>query len=606
MTFQNFDSPADRTFAKRHLPLLRTELTRQELDGFIIPHDDEYQNEYVPAYADRLMWVSGFTGSAGAAIVLADRAVIFVDGRYTLQVRAQTDGDFFAFADLVNTPVAQWLSANVGKDARIGFDPMLHSVDGAKRLRAAAEKANIKLVSVDENPVDAAWRDQPARPKSPVVPHPLEFAGISSEEKRASLASSLQELDADAFLMTAPASIAWTFNIRGQDVIRTPLTLARALINADGAATLFVDTDKLDGNVRAALGEGVRIESEEALLAALSAHGDAKKTIAIDPAQTPAKFADILKRAGARIHECADPSVLPRAIKNAAEIKGARDAHLRDGAALTQFLHWLDEEGPSGGVDEIAATQKLEALRAESSLLRDLSFDTISGAGPNGAIVHYRVTQDTNRLLKIGELFLVDSGAQYVDGTTDVTRTVPIGAPSEEMRDRFTRVLKGHIAIATARFPEGATGSQLDTLARMALWQAGLDYDHGTGHGVGSYLGVHEGPQGISKAARAAALKPGMIISNEPGYYKTDAYGIRIENLVLATPPTSLPGGDRPMLGFETLTLAPISLALVVPSLLTQQERAWLNAYHQRVRNALSALVPEATRDWLAAATRAI
>ncbi len=604
--FQHFDPVSDKTFASKHLPLLRAEMKALNIDGFIVPHDDEYQNEYIPACAERLMWVSGFSGSAGAAIIFADRAVIFVDGRYTLQVRQQTDEKYFSFEDIVETAPDQWLADHGPKNARIGYDPMLHTKAGVEKLEKAAKKAGFKLVALSRNPIDAAWRDQPARPLSPAVPHTIDLAGKSSSEKRTEIGEAVAKAGADAALITSPPSIAWLFNIRGADVSRTPLPLARALAWKDGRATLFIAPEKVGNELPAFLGDDVDIRAEVDVEAALAKLGKEGKTIAIDPALAPMKYVSDLAESGARIVELTDPCALPRATKNETELNGTRTAHIRDGAAVTQFLHWIATRAQDGSIDEIAAAKKLEEFRAATGKLLDLSFDTISGAGANGAVVHYKVSTATSRKLTPGELFLIDSGAQYRDGTTDITRTAPIGAPTHEMRERFTLVLKGHIALATARFPAGTTGTQLDVLARKALWDAGLDYDHGTGHGVGSFLGVHEGPQRIAKAPNSQALKPGMILSNEPGYYKTGGYGIRIENLIVVTEPQAIHGGERPMMSFETITLAPINLDLVIPSLLTESERHWLNKYHARVRQTLSPLLPGEVAAWMEGQTKAI
>lgn len=604
--FQSYEPVSDRSFSKKHLPPLRAELKKRNLDGFIVPHDDEYQNEYIPAYAERLMWVSGFSGSAGAAIVMTDRAVIFVDGRYTLQVRQQVDDAFYSYEDITEMSPDQWLAKNAAKGARIGYDPMLHTSAGLARLEAAAKKAGFALVPVNENPIDAAWVDQPAFPTAPVKAHGLEFAGKASSEKRRDIAAALKEAGADAVLVTAPPSIAWLFNVRGGDVARSPLPLGRAILKSDGTATLFVAPEKVGNELSGHLGSDVDVRAESDVGDALARLGKAGLAVAVDPALTPVKYVQDLKQAGAKIVELTDPCALPRACKNEAEIVGTRAAHIRDGAAVTRFLHWIATNAQRGDVDEITAAKKLEAFRSERGDLVDISFDTISGAGPNGAVVHYKVNTETNRKIEPNSLFLIDSGAQYRDGTTDITRTVAIGKPTNEMRDRFTRVLKGHIALATMRFPAGTTGHQLDALARKPLWDAGLDYDHGTGHGVGSFLGVHEGPQRIAKAANTQALKPGMILSNEPGFYKTGEFGIRIENLIVVTPPEPIEGGEREMMGFETITLAPIDLNLVLPSLLTEAERHWLNKYHARVRQTLTPLAPKDVAGWLAEATKAI
>ena len=604
--FQTYEPSSDRSFAGRRLPPLRAALKAQGLDGFIVPHDDEYQNEYIPEYAERLMWVSGFSGSSGSAIILAERAVIFTDGRYTLQVRQQVDDAFFEYAAVPDESPEAWLEAHATAGERIGYDPMLHTPSGVARLEAAAARAGFTLVAVDRNPIDEAWAEQPPQPTARVLPHPIEYAGVSSAEKRAAIAAAIKSAGADAALITAPPSIAWLFNIRGGDVPRTPLPLGRAILSADGSATLFVAPEKVGNDLAPHLGSGVDIRDEADVAVELARLGDSGRRIAVDLSLAPSRYVRDLESAGARIVEMTDPCALPRAVKNAAELAGTRSAHVRDGVAVTRFLHWLSVHGASGEIDEIGAAQRLEEYRAESGKLVDISFDSIVGAGPNGAIVHYKVSTATNRKLAKGELFLVDSGGQYPDGTTDITRVAAIGKPTNEMRDRFTRVLKGHIALAMARFPAGTSGQQLDALARRPLWEAGLDYDHGTGHGVGSFLGVHEGPQRIAKASSSQALKPGMILSNEPGFYKSGEFGIRIENLIVVTEPEPVEGGERPMMGFETITLAPIELDLVVPALLSEVERHWLNKYHARVRQTLAPLLPTDVGAWLAHATRSI
>ncbi len=604
--FQTYDPVSDRSFAGKHLPALRAAMKTQKLDGFIIPHDDEYQNEYIPDYAERLMWATGFSGSAGGAVIMAERAVVFTDGRYTLQVRQQADSAFFDYADYTEISIDQWLRENAPKAARIGYDPMLHTLANVRKLKAAAKAAGFELVAVSKNPVDEAWADQPALPQAPVRPHDIKFSGRAAADKREEIAKAVTSAGADAVLITAPPSIAWLFNIRGSDVARSPLPLGRAILNADGTATLFISPDKVGNALPEFLGDDVDLHGEAEVTAALEKLGAGGASVAVDPALSPSKYIDELREAGARIVEQTDPCALPRATKNAAEIEGARTAHIRDGAAVTRYLHWLDTEAQSGEIDEITAAKKLEAFRAESDELRDLSFDSISGSGPNGAVVHYRVTTQTNRKLQRGELFLIDSGGQYQDGTTDITRTVPIGKPTDEMRDRFTRVLKGHIALATMKFPTGTTGHQLDAFARKPLWDAGLDYDHGTGHGVGSFLGVHEGPQRIAKAPNDQALKPGMILSDEPGFYKAGEFGIRIENLIVVTPATPVPGGEREMMAFETITMAPINLDLVQVDMLSDDERNWLNTYHAEVHAKLKADIPADMKDWFDNATRTV
>ena len=479
---------------------------------------------------------------------------------------------------------------------------------GSPSLEAAAKRARFALVPVDQNPIDAAWADQPPRPAARIAPHAIEFAGRSPDDKRREIAETVAAAGADAALITAPPSIAWAFNVRGGDVARTPLPLGRAVVNADGRAALFVAPDKVGNDLAGHLGEAVSVRDEAEIGAYLQELGAAGKRVAVDPALAPVKFVQILKAAGAQIVDMRDPCMLPPGAQKTPPKSLARAPPIfANGVAMARFLHWLEGAAAKGGLDEIGVVEKLEGFRRETGELVDISFDSISGAGANGAICHYRVSTETNRPLRNGELFLIDSGAQYRDGTTDITRTVPIGAPSPEMRDRFTRVLKGHIAVATARFPEGTTGQQLDALARLPLWSVGLDYDHGTGHGVGSFLGVHEGPQGISKHARhAEPLKPGMILSNEPGYYKAGEFGIRIENLVVVSEPQPIDQGERPMMRFETITLAPINLDLVVPALLNEAERWWLNEYHARVRQTITPLAPAEVAEWLAHATRGV
>jgi Xaa-Pro aminopeptidase len=595
---QTFEDHADPSFGTLHLPLIRAAVERQGLDGFLIPHEDEHQNEYLPEANDRLAWATGFTGSAGAAVVLKDKAAIFVDGRYTLQVRDQVDLSLFEIKDLVEGGVTAWLETQLMAGQVIGYDARLHSPDSLDRLKMAAVKAGASLKPVEANPLDQAWgKSRPGQPEAPVVPHPLEFAGEESTAKRARLGEALTKLGAEAAVITAPAGIAWLFNIRGGDVIRSPLPLGQSILMADGSAQLFLDPAKVTEDLPAWLGNQVALQPPEALPAAIEALGGL--SVLVDPAQSSAWYFDALQTAGAEVVRGPDPTALPRACKNPTEIEGARRAHARDGAALSRFLHWLASEAEQALPDEITVVRTLEAFREATGALKDLSFDTIAGAGPNGAIVHYRPVERLNRRLEPNSLLLVDSGAQYLDGTTDVTRTVAIGEPSQEMKERFTLVLKGHLALARVRFPAGVTGSALDALARMALWQHGLDYDHGTGHGVGSYLGVHEGPQRISKAPSTVPLQPGMIVSNEPGYYKTGAYGIRIENLQVVTPAEAIEGGERPMLGFEALTLAPIDRRLVATGLLTREELHQFNAYHARVLEVIGPQLDGAARAWL-------
>jgi Xaa-Pro aminopeptidase len=587
------------------LAALREELKRRGLDGFVVPRADEHQGEYVPRRSQRLAWLTGFAGSAGLAIVLADKAAIFIDGRYTLAVRAQVDTDAFEPHQIPEDSPESWIAANLPKGGKLGFDPWLQTMDGHDRFARAAHRAGASFVAVEQNPIDAVWTDRPAPPLAPVLPHPVEFTGESSEQRRRRIADIVAAKGADVALLTAPDSIAWLLNVRGGDVPRTPFALGFALLHTDGHVDLYMDRRKLPARTLAWLGNAVTLAPPEELGAALDTLGKVDKKVMIETATAPVWAATRLQAASVTIVRDADPVALPKACKNAVELEGIRTAHRRDGAAVTRFLAWLARESKDGRLREIEASDRLQALRQETGKLRDLSFDTISGAGPNGAIVHYHATPATERVLAPGSLYLVDSGAQYRDGTTDITRTVGIGTPTAEMKDRFTRVLKGHIALATVRFPFGTTGSQLDALARTALWQVGLDYDHGTGHGVGAYLSVHEGPQRISKVANNVALQPGMIVSNEPGYYKTGAYGIRIENLV-AVKEAAIEGADRRYLEFETLTLAPIDLECVEVGLLTEAEKAWLNAYHARVREVVAPQVDAGTRAWLTEATRAI
>ncbi|HEY5046820.1 MAG TPA: aminopeptidase P family protein [Rhizomicrobium sp.] len=602
--YQTFDDQSDAASCAPRLSALRAELAKRGLDGFIVPRADEHQGEYVPKRAERLAWLTAFTGSAGAAVVLKDKAAVFVDGRYTLQVRQQTDTKLFDPRDLIGEGLGAWIEANAKAGARIGYDPWLHSAAPLDALRASAAKAGATLVVCDTNPVDAIWHDQPAPPLAKAVPQPVALAGESAEAKRMRLAEEVKKQGADACVITLPDSICWLLNIRGADVPHTPFALSFAILNADGSTDLFMDARKSSPELVQHLGNAVRLREPKEFVSALDALKG--RTVAIDPSMGAAAIFDRLAAAGATIKRMSDPCQLPKACKNSTEIEGARKAHIRDGAALSRFLAWMSREAPNGHLTEIDAAEALEGFRVATGALSDLSFDSISGAAPHAAIPHYRVTRSSNRRIERNEIFLIDSGAQYPDGTTDVTRTMIVGEPSAEMRDRFTRVLKGHIALATMRFPEGTTGAALDAFARKPLWDAGLDYDHGTGHGVGSYLSVHEGPQNISKKPITQVLKPGMICSNEPGYYKAGEYGIRIENLIVVGEPEEIPGGERAMMGFETITLAPIDLALVEPALLTADERNWLNAYHARVRETLSPLLDEETNSWLASATRAI
>ena len=601
--FQSFEDRTERAASGARVAALRTELARRGLTGFVVPRSDRHQNEYVPASEERLAWLTGFTGSAGAAIVLMERAVLFVDGRYTLQVREQVDTSLFTIEHLVETPPDRWIETNLTSADRLGYDPWLHTVESAERLAKACAAAGATLVAVEPDLIDAIWRDRPAPPLGAVTLHDLRFAGEGAEEKLARIRAELAKLRADALVVSDPHAVAWAFNIRGADVAHTPLPLAFAVVPQAGRPALFVDGRKLSNDVRDRL-EGLADVREPAdFVQALAALGQARKTVRLDQATAADALARLVITHGGKVARGACPIALMKAVKNQVEISGARAAHIRDGAAVTRFLAWFDREAARGTLTEIDAVAALESFRRDTGLLKDVSFPTISGAGPDGAIVHYRVTSKTNRAIAPGELFLIDSGGQYQDGTTDITRTVAVGEPTAEMRERFTRVLKGHIAIARAVFPDGTTGAQLDSFARQFLWAQGLDFDHGTGHGVGSYLSVHEGPARISKLG-TTALRRGMILSNEPGYYKAGAYGIRIENLVLVVEAAAVPGAEKPLNAFETLTLAPIDRRLIAANMLTPEETEWLDGYHARVAQTLSPLVDAETRAWLAAATR--
>lgn len=586
------------------LARVRSILAARGLDGFVVPISDEHMSEYVGAYAQRMAWLTGFGGSAGSAAVLPAKAAVFVDGRYTVQVRDQVDGSLFDYVGVPQSSVAEWLGANVSAGQKIGFDPWLHGIDWARDLGNVLTAKGAQLVAVDANPIDTAWEDRPAPSAAPVAVHDIALAGQSAAQKREVIADWLKANGLDTTVMTALDSIAWTFNIRGQDVSHTPVGLAFALLHADATADLFIAPGKVTDAVRAHLGNSVRIHDRDAFEGALAGLKDRK--VAVDPDRAVAAIFTALEAAGAKIARHRDPAVLPKAIKNDVELGGTRAAHVRDGVAVARFLRWMEDVAPQGGLDELGAAAKLREFRDESGALVDLSFDTISAAGPNGALPHYKVDATTNRTIETGTLYLVDSGGQYADGTTDITRTIAIGPPTAEMRRRFTQVLKGHIALATARFPKGTRGSQLDILARQYLWADGVDYAHGTGHGVGSYLAVHEGPQRIAKpsggqAGTEEALHAGMILSNEPGYYKAGAFGIRIENLVVVVP-VRIDGAEEDMLGFETITFAPIAQNLVDAALLSSAEADWLDAYHAAVLEKLAPGMASDDLGWLEAA----
>ena len=590
------------------LQALREQLSRDQLDGFVVPLTDEHMSEYVGAYAQRLSWLTGFQGSAGSAVVLPEAAAIFTDGRYTIQVRQQVDGAHWEYVPVPQVSIADWLRDHAPQGGRIGYDPWLHTRGWVEEARKALAERGAELVAVSRNPIDAVWDDQPAPSDAKLIVQRDDAAGRTSASKRAEIADWLADRKADAVVLSALDSIAWVFNVRGADVSHTPVALAYAIVNADGTADLFVAKDKVGDDVAQHLGNAVRVHDRAAFAPALEQF--ASKRVAADPAGSVAAIFDALDAGGATILATRDPVVLAKAIKNEVEISGHKAAQARDGAALARFLKWAEAEMPKGGVTEWSAAARLQAFREETGVLRDLSFDTISGTGPNGAIPHYKVTEESSLPIEQGHLYLVDSGGQYEDGTTDVTRVIPVGEPTQEMRDRFTRVLKGHIAIATAVFPAGTTGGQIDAFARRPLWEVGCDYGHGTGHGVGAYLSVHEGPQRIAApnypgGGPAEPLRAGMFLSNEPGYYKAGEFGIRIENLVLVVE-KDIPGAEAVMLGFETLTFCPIERSLIEPGLLTEDERRWLDAYHARVLEILGPQLSPEERVWLEGKCRPI
>jgi Xaa-Pro aminopeptidase len=603
--YQSFEEATAPAASGERVKALQREMRSRKLKGFLVPHNDEHQDEFLPPSAERLAWLTGFTGSAGVAIVLDKAAALFVDGRYILQARAQADPTLFEVLQTPEAKPSSWIAEKLNKGASVGYDPSLHTIKEIERLTEVLSRSGIKLVPVETNPIDALWEDRPKPSAAPVIPHGLEYSGRSAKDKIGDVQDLLKQEKLDAVLLTMLDSIAWLFNIRGGDIRHTPVTLAYALVPANGRSTLFIDGAKVGDNVRGDLGEVVDIAEPAALADKIKALGQSRARVRLDPETAPMRFAKLLEADGAKFVPGTDPCTQPKAIKNAVEINGARQAHLRDGVAMARFLAWLDETADSGRIDEVEAALKLEACRRESGQLKDISFDSISAAGPNGAVVHYRPTNASKRALKPGSLYLIDSGGQYLDGTTDVTRTLAVGTPSAEMRRHYGLVLKAHIAIATARFPKGTRGQDLDPFARRPLWEAGLDYDHGTGHGVGSYLAVHEGPQRLSRLG-TAELEPGMILSNEPGFYLEGQYGIRLENLVLVTPPEPIPGGTRDMLGFETLTLVPFDRRLIDPKQLLPWELAWLNAYHARVRREIEPVLRSDDRAWLRHATAPI
>lgn len=585
------------------LRALRDQLAQDGLDGFVVPLTDEHMSEYVGEYAQRLAWLTGFQGSAGSAVVLPEKAAIFTDGRYTIQVRQQVSAEQWDYVGVPATSIAAWLEAHAPQGGRIGYDPWLHTRAWVEEARKALAERGAELVAVSRNPIDAVWAERPAPSDALLAVQSDDAAGKSSAAKRAEIAEWLNERRADAVVLSALDSIAWAFNIRGGDVAHTPVALAYAIVHADGTGDLFVEADKVPDAVRQHLGNAIRIQDRAAFAPALGAL--AGKRVAADPERAVAAIFDALDAGGAKVLSVRDPVVLAKAIKNPAEIAGHQAAQARDGAAMVRFLKWFEETAPAGELTELSAAAKLQVFREETGLLKDLSFETISATGPNGALPHYKVTQESSLRIEPGQLYLIDSGGQYADGTTDITRVMPVGEPSAEMRDRFTRVLKGHIAIDTAVFPDGTVGAQLDSFARRPLWEVGLDFGHGVGHGVGAYLSVHEGPQRIAQpnypgGQSLEPLRAGMMLSNEPGYYKAGEYGIRIENLVLIVE-RAISGAEQRMLGFETLTFVPIERTLIEPALLTPQELAWLNAYHGRVLELIGPLLEGDAREWLQA-----
>ncbi|THD48522.1 MAG: aminopeptidase P family protein [Bradyrhizobium sp.] len=599
--FQTFEEPETGIALTARLSAFREELAQRHLTGFVVPRADQQQNEYVAPSEERLAWLTGFTGSAGLAVILSREAALFVDGRYTLQAAKQVDAKAWSVEPLVDPPPETWLAKHLVAGDRLGFDPWLHTTAAAERLAAACAKAGAELIAVDGNPLDAVWTERPAPPLAPVTVHGPQFSGEVETEKLKRIGLEIDKLGVDALVLSDSHAVAWTFNIRGGDVSHTPLPLSYALVPKTGRPTVFIDHRKLSNSARDHLEHTADVAEPDTLLFKLTELARSGAGIALDGATAPDALSRLISAAGGKPLRGNDPVSLLKAVKNSTEIEGTRAAHRRDAVALVRFLAFIDREAPSGALTEIDAVEALETFRRDTGALKDVSFPTISGTGPNGAIVHYRVTRKSNRRIAPGDLLLIDSGAQYEDGTTDVTRTIAIGQPSMEMCDRFTRVLRGHIAIARALFPDGTTGAQLDTLARQFLWQAGIDFEHGTGHGVGSYLSVHEGPARISKLG-TTPLRRGMILSNEPGYYKTNAFGIRIENLELVVG-ADVAGSEKPVNAFETLTLAPIDRRLVDLSMLTGDELSWLNDYHDRVRHTVHPHVDEATKVWLDAAT---
>ncbi|BAQ17044.1 aminopeptidase P family protein [Methyloceanibacter caenitepidi] len=604
--YQVFDETGAPAESGERVKALLRELKQRQLKGFLVPHSDQHQNEFLPPSEERLAWLTGFTGSAGVAVVAENGSALFVDGRYILQAPKQVDTDLFEVLQIPKAKPSEWVKEKLARGNRLGYDPRLHTISEIERLTKTLSAAGIRLTPVDDNPIDKIWgKDRPSPPRAEIFMQPLEFAGKGSGEKLMQVQMDLVEAEHDAVLLTAPDSICWLFNIRGADIKHTPVTLAYAIVPAKGRPTLFIDPQKIGESVRIALKPYTEIAAPEALDEALTELAKSGAKVRLDPGSASMRFASVLQAGGAKHVSGDDPCTMPKAIKTDAEQAGARAAHLRDGAAMARFLAWLDEVAETGRIDEVSAAMKLEDFRRETGQLKDISFDTIAASGPHGAVVHYRPTTESKRVLDKNNLFLIDSGGQYADGTTDVTRTIAVGKPTAEMKRHYGLVLRSHIAIAAARFPAGSRGQDLDPFARGPLWAAGLDFDHGTGHGVGSYLSVHEGPQRISRLG-TEELEPGMILSNEPGYYREGQYGIRLENLVLVTPAEQIEGGERKMLGFETLTLVPFDRRLIDPKQFLPWELAWLNDYHARVREKIEPLIASEDRPWLRHATAPI
>ncbi|MEM7290164.1 MAG: aminopeptidase P family protein [Pseudomonadota bacterium] len=605
--FQDFATSADKTAGPGRLSQLRGEIKRVGATHFLVPHADEHQNEYLPARAERLAWLTGFTGSAGFCVAGLEDCTLFVDGRYTLQAREQVVGPTFTVESLIDNPPSRWLADNTNTDDIIAFDPWLITSGQIKAYEKALAKSGASLKPVD-NLIDCIWKDQPEPPLEPVTLHPIEVSGKEASAKIVEIQKVIAEKSVDLTVLTDPASLAWLFNIRGSDVQHNPLPLGFAIISGDGRPLLFIDGHKLDNDTRKYLDGLANLHEPEELSSKLGEITN-EKTVLVDEARMPVALVNSITNGGGKLVKGRDPVTLPRAIKNETELSGAIDAQLRDGVAITKFLYWLDQQNPVD-VTEIGAVRKLEEVRranakAMGSELKEISFDTISGFGPNGAIVHYRVTNESDLQFSDDALYLCDSGGQYADGTTDITRTVAIGTPPDRAIVDFTLVLKGHIAVATALFPAGTRGVDLDPFARHALWQNGKDFAHGTGHGIGSYLNVHEGPQSISKRGMEP-LVPGMILSNEPGFYVEGAYGIRIENLVIVEEAKQVAGGNIETHSLKTITLAPIDRRLIDKALLSPNERDWLNTYHAQVRTALSQHLETEERSWLEAMTAEI